>query len=80
MNLYRIRFCSIQCRNKILKKLDVAKAFRIDQISTKFLKDGAPRITIHLCSINFISSVNKTGYFSVEMQDSKNKTFVYKEN
>ena len=36
---------------KILKNLDVAKACRIDQISARFLKDGAPVIAIHLANI-----------------------------
>ena len=36
---------------KILKNLDVAKASGIDQISTRFLKDGAPVIAIHLPNI-----------------------------
>ena len=36
---------------KILKKLDVAKAYGIDQISARFLKDHAPIIAIHLANI-----------------------------
>ena len=37
--------------DKILKKLDVAKSFGIDQISAKFLKDGALVVAIHLANI-----------------------------
>ena len=37
---------------KILENLDVAKASGIDQISAKFLNDGAPVIAIHLANIN----------------------------
>ena len=44
-----------QCRyntvEKILKNLDVAKTPRLDQISARFLKDGAPVISIHLANI-----------------------------
>ena len=35
----------------ILRKLDVAKASGIDQISARFLKDGAPVIATHLANI-----------------------------
>ena len=38
---------------KILRNLDVAKAPGIDQISARFLKEGAPVIAIHLA--NFIN-------------------------
>ena len=39
---------------KILNDLNVAKFFTIDQISAKFLKDGAPRLAIHIANlINF---------------------------
>ena len=38
--------------DKILKNLDVSKASGADQISAKFLKDGAPVIAIHLANIN----------------------------
>ena len=34
---------------KILKNIDVAKAFRIDQISAKFLKDGVLLISLTFC-------------------------------
>ena len=37
--------------DKISENLDVAKASGIDQISAKFLKDGAPVIAIHLANI-----------------------------
>ena len=37
--------------DKILKNLDVAKASGIEQISAKFLKDGAPVIAIHLANM-----------------------------
>ena len=36
---------------KILKNLDVAKASGIEQISARFLKDGAPIIATHLANI-----------------------------
>ena len=36
---------------KVLKNLDVAKAFGIDQISGNFLKDGASVTAIHLANI-----------------------------
>ena len=36
---------------KILKSLDVAKNSGIDQISARFLKDGAPVTAIHLANI-----------------------------
>ena len=45
--------------DKILKNLDVAKPSRIDQISAKFLKNGAPVIAIHLAnSINMSIKVD----------------------
>ena len=34
--------------DKMLKNLDAAKASGIDQISARFLKDGAPVTTCHL--------------------------------
>ena len=37
--------------DKILNNLDVAKASGVDQISAKFLKDGAPVIPIQLANI-----------------------------
>ena len=41
----------IKSVEKILKNLDVAKAPGLDQISARFLKDGAPVISIHLANI-----------------------------
>ena len=38
--------------DKILKNLDVATTSRIDQISAKSLKDGAPAIAIHYKPVN----------------------------
>ena len=46
--------------NKILKNLDVAKGYGIDQISAKFLRDSAPVITIHLTNIINVSIKLKT--------------------
>ena len=37
--------------DKVQKNLDVAKTFGIDQISAKFLKDGAPVMAIDLPNI-----------------------------
>ena len=45
---------------KIFKNLDIAKSSRIDQVSAKFLKDGAPVIAIHLA--NYYQSVDKTRF------------------
>ena len=42
--------------DKILKNLDNAKASGIDQVSAKFLKDGAPVIAIYL--VNLINRYN----------------------
>ena len=70
------RFCIIQCYvevtsiEKILNNLDVAKASRTDQISAKFLEDGALVAAIHLAKYQ---SVDKTWYFSFAMQDVKIK-------
>lgn len=36
---------------KILNDLNVAKFFTIGQISAKFLKDGAPRLAIHIANL-----------------------------
>ena len=48
-------FCYTQCRYNIsrkdFKELNVVKVSGIDQISARFLKDGAPVIAIHLTSI-----------------------------
>ena len=37
--------------DKILKNLDAAKSSEVDQLSAKFLKDGAPVIANHLFNI-----------------------------
>ena len=42
----------VRTLDKILKNSDVAEASGTDQISDKFLKDGAPVIVVHLASIN----------------------------
>ena len=41
--------------DKTLKNLDAVKSSRIDQISAKFLKDGALVTTIHLANITNLS-------------------------
>ena len=46
--LHNVDITSVE---KILKNLDVAKASGIDQISARFLKDGATVITVHLANI-----------------------------
>ena len=47
--------------DKLLKNLNAAKAFGIDQISANFLKDDAPVIAIHL--INIINLLIKLDTF-----------------
>ena len=48
-------FCYTQCRYNIsrkdFKELNVVKVSGIDQISARFLKDGAPVIAIYLTNI-----------------------------
>ena len=46
--LHNVDVTSIE---KILKNLDVAKAFGIDQISARFLKEGAPVIANNVANI-----------------------------
>ena len=46
--LHNVDITSVE---KILKNLDVAKASGIDQISARFLKDGATVIAVHLANI-----------------------------
>ena len=46
--LHNVKATSVE---KVLKNLDVAKAFGIDQISGNFLKDGASVTAIHLANI-----------------------------
>lgn len=41
--------------NKILTKLDVSKATRIDEIFLGFLKDAAFNTNLHLANISFIT-------------------------
>ena len=45
----------ISSAEKILKNFDVTEASGIDQISARFLKDGAPVIAIHLANIIHLS-------------------------
>ena len=46
--LHNVDITSVE---KTLKKLDVANASGIDQISARFLQDSSPVITIHLANI-----------------------------
>ena len=46
--LHNLKVTSVE---KILNNLHIAKAFGIDHISAKFLKDGAPVIAVHLANI-----------------------------
>ena len=54
---------------KILKKLDVAKAYGIDQISARFLKGHAPIIAIHLA--NMINLPIKLNTFPLQCKIAK---------
>ena len=58
--------------DKILKNLDVAKASGIDQISAKFLKDGAPVIAIHLA--NMVNLLIKRDTFPSKRKIAKIKS------
>ena len=63
--------------DKILKNLDVAKVSGIDQISAKFLKDGAPVIAIHLA--NSINLLIKLDTFSSKFNIAKIKRELFKQ-
>ena len=56
---------------KISKNLDVAKASAIKQFSSKFLKDSAPVIAIHLANITNLSI--KLDTFSLKCKIAKIK-------
>ena len=58
--------------DKILKNLDVAKASGIEQISAKFLKDGAPVIAIHLA--NMVNLLIKRDTFPSKRKIAKIKS------
>ena len=62
--------------DKILKNLDVAKASGIDQISAKFLKDGAPVIAIHLA--NMVNLLIKRDTFPSKRKIAKIKSLFKK--
>ena len=67
--LHNVDITSVE---KIFKSLDVAKVSGIDQISARFLKDGAV-IAIHLA--NIINLLIKLDTFPWQCE-SKNRTFV----
>ena len=58
--------------DKILKNLDIAKASGIEQISAKFLKDGAPVIAIHLA--NMVNLLIKRDTFPSKRKIAKIKS------
>ena len=62
--------------DKILKNLDVAKASGIEQISAKFLKDGAPVIAIHLA--NMVNLLIKRDTFPSKRKIAKIKSLFKK--
>ena len=61
----------------ILKNWDTTKAFGINQISSKFLKDGAPVIVIHLANIINLSITLDT--IPLKSKEAKIKPLLKKE-
>ena len=60
----------------ILQSLHVAKAFGIDQISAKFLEEGAQEIAIHLA--NTINLSKELATFPFKCKIAKTKPFLKK--